>query len=73
VARLREYKTSKMKVINFKASRGDMKQIKEKADKYTEGNVSAWIRYAATQLEPKKRDLLPEPPPVPSDEDLGIE
>lgn len=34
-------------LVNFKVSLKDLRKIKRNAKKYTEGNMSAWIRYAA--------------------------
>lgn len=35
-------------------------KVKEYADTYTNGNVTAWILYAATHHIPAKEDLLDE-------------
>ena len=37
--------------------------IKRKADKYTNGNMSEWIRYASLNLEPREEDLTTLPTP----------
>lgn len=44
-------------VQNFKANSEEIKKIKENADKYAGGNVTAWIRYAAMNCIPKSQDL----------------
>lgn len=51
-------KPKKDNLINFKATDLEMNLIQRKADKYTGGNVSEWIRYASIQLEPKQSDLV---------------
>lgn len=50
-------KKPKLKLINLKVSPDDIKAIRAKAKKFTNGNISSWIRYAATQLTPKKKDV----------------
>jgi hypothetical protein len=47
----------KRKLINLKVSPEELKLIQGKAKKYANGNTSAWIRYAATQLSPKRKDV----------------
>ena len=54
---LKSVMVPKRHVINVKWTDKDLKELKKKADKYTNGNMSAWIRYAATQLDPKASDL----------------
>ena len=48
----------KSKPMTLKVPEGDLAAIKEKADYYTNGNVSMWMRYAAINHRPKKADLL---------------
>lgn len=48
----------KDKYLPVKVTRDDYEIIKEKANQYTEGNVSEWVRYASTKLLPKSDDLL---------------
>jgi len=43
--------------INFKVNENELMKIRENAKKYTEGNISRWIRYAAIKLEPKSEDI----------------
>ena len=48
----------KIKVINLKLSIGELTAIKSMADKFTGGNLSAWIRFASIKHTPKKTDLI---------------
>ena len=48
----------KSKPITLKVPEGDLAAIREKADYYTNGNVSMWMRYAALNHRPKKADLI---------------
>jgi len=50
----------KKMILPIKLTKEEKKQLQEKADKYTGGNVSAWVRYAAIKLEPKSADLHKE-------------
>jgi predicted DNA binding CopG/RHH family protein len=50
-------KKPKLKLMNFKVSEADIAAIKRKAKRHTGGNISTWIRYASTQLTPKKKDV----------------
>lgn len=45
------------KLFSFWISNEEMKLMKLKADIYTGGNVSHWLRYAATKLRPRGEDL----------------
>jgi hypothetical protein len=51
-------KTSDKKDRQFvvKMTYKDFEEIKKQADKYTRGNISDWIRYAA-KLEPREEDV----------------
>lgn len=43
--------------LSLRLTPEEMALIREKAVLYAKGNVSFWIRYAATSLEPKAKDL----------------
>jgi hypothetical protein len=43
---------------NLRLSDRERKIIEEKANKYTLGNRSAYIRYAALNFTPKDKDLI---------------
>jgi len=45
-------------LMNLKISEEDLLAIKVKANYYTKGNVSMWMRYAALNHRPKKADLM---------------
>lgn len=47
----------KDKTFLVKLSQFEYNRIKVKADKYTAGNISEWLRYAA-KLEPREEDLI---------------
>lgn len=51
-------KPTKSEMINLKLTRNERRMIQARADKYTGGNVSEWIRYAAINLEPRIQDLV---------------
>lgn len=45
-------KTDKPKLINFKVSEKDHQTIQAKANRFADGNVSLWLRAAATHFTP---------------------
>jgi hypothetical protein len=47
----------KRRNFTMRMSAEEMKQLQEKADLYTNGNLSQWIRYAAFNYVPKKSEL----------------
>jgi hypothetical protein len=47
----------KTRTYNYLATAEEYERIKEKAEKYTRGKVSTWIRYAALNYVPKKDEL----------------
>jgi len=47
----------KGKKVNLRVSYIEYKKIKDLADKYANGNVSSWMRYAARTHKPRKKDL----------------
>lgn len=49
---------SKLKLLNIKADGKDRKVLQKKADKYANGNLSAWLRYAGSHFIPKKVGLI---------------
>lgn len=54
---LKEIKTEKRTLVNFKITKGERKTIEKNAKKYTGGNVSHWIRYCALNYKPKVSEL----------------
>jgi hypothetical protein len=46
------------KTLSLYISKKEYEAIKRNADLCTEGNVSAWLRFAGQKYKPKKKDLL---------------
>lgn len=44
-------------MIGFRVSETEYQVIEEKAKKFTEGNVSEWVRYASVNMEPKASEV----------------
>ena len=55
---IKELKDKSKKLYTIRIDDSEKKLIMDKAKKYTDGNVSAYIRFAAVNFEPKKRDLV---------------
>lgn len=53
----RKVESNNLALINFKISRKDMQVIAKNAKKYTDCNVSAWLRYAATRFKPTVKSI----------------
>lgn len=49
---------NKSTYIHLKADEDTLKMIKENAEKYTNGNVSAWLKYAGTHCVPPKKHIV---------------
>lgn len=47
-----------MKVISMKLEESDFKEIAKLAKKFAKGNISAWIRHAATRYSPKAKEAV---------------
>lgn len=45
-------------MMNIKLTPSEFEALRVKAHRFTDGNVSAWIRYAAIELVPNPRDLV---------------
>ena len=54
----------KRQLYNLLLTPSEYKEIKNRADKYTGGNFSAWLRYTAMKYEPKKSELTTIPDTV---------
>ena len=52
--------------VNFKVVKGEANEIREKAKKYTKGNVTALIRIAVKKFSPKISELVVVKAPKPS-------
>lgn len=48
----------RMKVISMKLEESDFKEIAKLAKKFAKGNISAWIRHAATRYSPKAKEAV---------------
>lgn len=46
-----------MTSIGLRVSETERAIIEAKAKKFTKGNVSEWVRYAAINMQPKKEDV----------------
>jgi formylmethanofuran dehydrogenase subunit E len=55
-------KSKKTILKNVKLTEEESALIQENANKYANGNFSEWVRYAAIQLKPKKKDIQVAPP-----------
>ena len=60
-----------LKLKNFKCTQSDFDKILKKAYKHTEGNVSAWLRYAALNHKPPRYEVTKSSkgPKVPKNDD----
>lgn len=54
----RKKQKSELILITMKIGDWDLDQVKRKAEKHSEGNLSAWIRYAARMYTPKKGERI---------------
>lgn len=44
--------------FNIKVTETEYTVLQTKAQRYTDGNISAWVRYAALNLQPKPEDVV---------------
>ena len=54
---IKEINISKRKCLTIKATRLEKAQMQKQADKYANGNLSAWVRYAALNYIPTAQEL----------------
>lgn len=54
-------KKEKTVLINIKVTLEDRKALAAKAEKFANGNLSLWLRYAGKTCQPLKKDLLKSP------------
>lgn len=47
----------KPKPVHVKCSKEQLEVLQKKADQYTKGNLSEWLRYAGTNCIPPKSEL----------------
>jgi len=50
-------KVGKHKLMTVSVSQSEFRTIKQLADKFAGGNVSAWIRHCAINYKPKKHEV----------------
>lgn len=50
--------TKSLTLLNLKVDGKDRKKLLEMADKYANGNVSAWLRYAGSNHVPPKKAVI---------------
>lgn len=50
-------KSSKLSLLNLKATDEERHIFEKAAKRYTKGNVSAWLRLAGRRFRPTKTDL----------------
>jgi hypothetical protein len=46
------------KIINVRVSENERSKIKNKANRYSNGNLSAYMKYALINFTPKEEDLI---------------
>lgn len=56
--KIKKSKKEKPALINIKISKEDLVRLKIKANLYTDGNLSHWLRYAGMNHLPSKKDLV---------------
>lgn len=49
---------SKLKITNLKLGGKDRAALKDKAKKFSKGNLSAWLRHAGLKYVPKKGEVI---------------
>lgn len=51
-------KKKETKAINFKLPTEEFDLIQKQADKYTNGNLTAWLKYSGTYCRPDPKHLV---------------
>lgn len=51
-------RSAKNRLINFKVTAWEYEEISRRADKYADGNLSAYVREACMLYSPKKSDIV---------------
>lgn len=59
-------KKEKLTLINVKVTKAEKAAIQRRARMYADGNVSEWLRYAGSELSPRKKDIATVKPERPS-------
>ena len=47
--------------VNFKCTKEEKELLQKQADKYANGELSEWLRYAGLNCVPPAKDLIPNP------------
>lgn len=47
-----------LSLITLRINEWDLSQLRVKAEKYAEGNLSAWLRYCGRMYNPKKSERI---------------
>jgi uncharacterized protein (DUF1778 family) len=55
---LKTITTVEKRLLNLKVTDEERKLIKLNADKYANGNISEWVRYASLNFLPEEKDLI---------------
>ena len=58
-------KNSRLKAISTKVPENILKQLRANADRFAEGNLSAWLRHAGLYHKPKKGEKIVVPRTIP--------
>ena len=61
--RLKKNKTNKSSRLTFRSTEFEANKIQQKANIYTDGNLSEYILFAALNFVPGKEDFEEEKPP----------
>ena len=56
--KLASLQKDKKEMVNIRLLPSDLKKMREKAAKYTNNNLTAWLKYAGMNMVPKKKDLV---------------
>lgn len=56
--KLKSQNKEKRTLINVLVTKEERAAIEARAKRFAKGNVSAWVRYAAGQMTPPKKDLV---------------
>ena len=51
-------KDTKSRLFNLKLSEEDREILQKAADRYTRGNVSAWLKWAGKSFRPRKKTVF---------------
>ena len=58
MVKLKDAKPKHTKLINVKVTKNQAEKMQSNADKYCEGNLSAWLRYSSIKHKPRKSELV---------------